>query len=241
MKFLKSSSRIFAIIGATAMWLSNVRASDVIYPKDADAFLSKAGCQFSAYVVYNGKEIQSALGTLKSGQAMSAAICIDTYHTQGAKPVDLCWLRPVDMKRGQYIADSSSAFKVFGGPCSKEKVAELLSRPSISEQLKFKAAGEKEWRVATDQFGVKDDFKKIFEVKEPPKGKYHDFQWCFFSASSECGMCIGDADKAASWYSNKVKSVTKSKLVIKADSRPEPDLFYVSEKDCKNDKNRYAK
>ena len=130
-------------------------ADDSIQPKEADAYLAKVGCAFSAYVIYRGKDV----GILKPGQVQNTAICVDSYHTRGARSQDFCWLRPIKMREGQYVVDSTGQFVSMGHPCSKHSTLEILRRPGILPQLQFMAANG-EWRVATDQFQIGAEFLK---------------------------------------------------------------------------------
>lgn len=136
-------------------------AGDTIYPKDAIKYLTDLDCAFSAYATYTGPDA----GILKKGQAFTNSVCAASYEEGGAKKHDYCWLRPVDMKRGIYLGNSiyGGAWRDESGPCSKESIEKILSRPSVRNEVFFGAGVNKEWSIVSDKKGVATKFKSLLK------------------------------------------------------------------------------
>lgn len=215
-----------------------------ISPKEAEAYLTKLNCIFSAYSVYTGKDASiSGLGSLKSGQAFSNAVCANSYEEGGAKKHEFCWLRVVDLKNGQYRGPGGygSRWRDESGPCGTKSLRKILN----ANRSEFNFGKDKEWKIASDKLSAIPDFKKLLdgtvEKEEFEKLKYGKFRWLYWAPTKDCTEMPGNADKNLEDAQDpaSVVSQTDSKLTLKVGK--EKWLYFTSKDQCQMENKKSLK
>lgn len=156
-------------------------ADETIFPNDAETYLKKLNCEFSAFAIYTGPTGSvEMLGSLKSGQAYSRAICIASYSEGGAKKHNFCILRVVDMKSGNFVGTATygSRWRDERGQCSKDSIIKVLDK----NKSEF-SGHNKEWKIVSDRFSAVPTFKNVIDgslINEQRKLlKYGKYLWLF--------------------------------------------------------------
>jgi hypothetical protein len=215
-----------------------------ITPKEAESYLTKLNCVFSAYSIYTGKGGSvSGLGSLKNGQAFSNAICANSYEEGGAKKVDFCWLRVVDMKSGVYRGSGGygSRWRDESGPCGQKSLRKILN----ANRSEFNFGKNKEWKIVSDRLSAISDFNKLLdgsiEKEEFDKLKYGKFRWLYWAPTNKCAEMPGGADKNVEDTHDpaSVTSQTDSKLTLKVGK--ESWLYFTSKDQCQKEIKKPAK
>lgn len=233
------------IIVVFFLFAAESNADDTIYPKDATSFLKEVGCIYSAFAVYKGQDVDSMLGSLKSGQAYSISLCANSYSEGGAKKHDFCWLRIADLKKGVYVGNESygSAWRDEAGPCTKESIIRLFSKDVILGQMLFSKI--KEWKTVDDKTGAIPDIEKFYEqiqekkraeVEEKLKKlKYGKFRWWYYTPSRECQEALGEVDERLRYSVRKTKVVKETDDIVTLSADGELTKFYTTKEVCETE------